>query len=797
MLQASLTRPPATNSRSVSGPTNISRTNTSKDAIASRADAMLQASLTKTSSASSTRPYDPPPPPYRNVSDSVLSSSSASLPRTRDRTELARPGRRASRPSVVGSSGSDEISSRLSAAEQNDRIRKVEQEVVKASSKVTRSTAGMFKIACSTDLLFLIDTTNSMGPYIEEAKNQIRNIVHDIHEAFLQESNIRVAVVGYTDHNNDPSVRFLDFTTDMQQVHNFLDAIQTEWGKDFPENVLGGIYRAVNSSWRQQTRCLIHIGDAPPHGRALHDFPESADDYYRTGSEPHGLTYEPLIQQLIDLKVNYSLLSIRSCTDRMALAFSRMYAAHGVVRLLPTNAYYGEMADAKTAGSNKGLMTGPRFSESKLGTSFSKLRQLVVSSVTASLSSTASRIVESREMTAGRSSGSKATAIKSEEPVHVETEKSPAQWGRPGWLSEMHDLEGFCPEVVVHDSSTLNAMIESDENIKIGVAQLTIRARPKPFSHGAVRTATYAQPLNTSNQFVIKSFIKDGGDLAEMVEDMRIQAVCKSFALEFNGLVRGSPIDFVVTMCLQTKGEKSSKRSISIEPYIKGDYIKYNNNASYVLEDAHPMNDTAQAFSHFTFERSWGHMMVVDLQGVGNQLTDPAIHTKDSNRFKLNPTNCGVPGFKLFFVTHECNHICRSLGLKSNREMAAAGSFTFRETWPALDPTVCCGNKLCRRIVRLANAYVNPKYPGHHWCGTCWPQLVSTAFQCICLGPGPDHKFEVSRFFYESQAQEAPKKCPEHIEKDRTVSNAGVVGSDLWNKMKASSQSGSVSGRAW
>lgn len=121
-----------------------------------------------------------------------------------------------------------------------------------------------------------------------------------------------------------------------------------------------------------------------------------------------------------------------------------------------------------------------------------------------------------------------------------------------------------------------------------------------------------------------------------------MQALCKAFALEFNGLLRiEPPLDFIVTSCLEKKG--MAGHCLSLEPYIEGEYVKYNNNGGWVNEDL--ADDTfgqmAQAFSHFSFERSWGRFMVNDLQGVGRVLTDPSIQTQDAERFKLNDTNLG------------------------------------------------------------------------------------------------------------------------------------------------------------
>jgi len=41
----------------------------------------------------------------------------------------------------------------------------------------------------------------------------------------------------------------------------------------------------------------------------------------------------------------------------------------------------------------------------------------------------------------------------------------------------------------------------------------------------------------------------------------------------------------------------------------------------------------AQALSHFSWQITRGYMIMVDIQGVGNVLTDPVIHCLDKSRF--------------------------------------------------------------------------------------------------------------------------------------------------------------------
>lgn len=672
-----------------------------------------------------------------------------------------------------------------------------------------RATEGLFKAICSTDLLFLIDTTSSMGSYIDAAKDQVRNIVRDITAAFLDDAEVRISVVGYKDHGDSPNVQVLDFTTSPSQVYSFLDTLRATGGGDAPEDVLGGIRQALHAKWRHRTRCVIHIADAPPHGRVLHDLPDSHDSYANPGSEPHGLTYGPLIKQMADLHINYALLRINDTTDRMAFVFLQTYAAASAdCSLLQTNKYYS--AACSIAPKANGATGGLLFWEAKLGISFVALRHLVVRAVTASASRTASRHVPRARKAAADTSDTLESIL---EPTEEDEDYLPDEpletaqprWDTPGWLNETLDMVGFTSDAVVHSANTLNDMMESDDNIAVSELEVTVRRRQHPFAQGSQRTASYAGTAASDNRYVAKAFKRPGSRLPRLAEDMQCQALCKSFALEFNAVLGGEHlIDFIATACFKGEpGGVSDDGCVSLEPFLEGEYTKYNSNSGWVNDDmGNKTNQAAQAFSHFTFERSKGRFLVSDLQGVGEMLTDPAVHTLDPDRFNLSSSNLGEEGFKFFFASHECNDVCRRLQLKTSQAMVRSRSYQFRESWPSLADSVCCSNMLCGRILLRADANESPEYGQCRWCDACWPQLKQYTERRPCAAQSRRrHEFEISRFFYESQGQSIPDSCPQHREEDITGSTASgegesstvplavVAEGELWDNMRPASVS--------
>ncbi len=133
------------------------------------------------------------------------------------------------------------------------------------SAQVQSHTVGK----ATLEMVFVLDTTGSMGGLIDGAKQRIWGIVNGVMESPSRPS-VRVGLVAFRDRGDAYVTKVLPLTADLDQVYSTLMGYLAEGGGDGPENVRRAMADAVsNAGWSPRTSSVAQIiflvGDAPPH----------------------------------------------------------------------------------------------------------------------------------------------------------------------------------------------------------------------------------------------------------------------------------------------------------------------------------------------------------------------------------------------------------------------------------------------------------------------------------------------------------------------------------------------------
>jgi Mg-chelatase subunit ChlD len=119
------------------------------------------------------------------------------------------------------------------------------------------------------EMLFVLDTTGSMGGLLEGAKQRIWGIVNDVMQSSAHPS-VRVGLVAYRDRGDEYVTKVLPLTSDLDEVYSTLMSYRANGGGDTPEDVRHALADGVrNAGWSPRTagvaQIIFLVGDAPPH----------------------------------------------------------------------------------------------------------------------------------------------------------------------------------------------------------------------------------------------------------------------------------------------------------------------------------------------------------------------------------------------------------------------------------------------------------------------------------------------------------------------------------------------------
>jgi hypothetical protein len=632
--------------------------------------------------------------------------------------------------------------------------------------------AKILKDENSFDLVVVMDCTGSMSGWMNEAKKAVNEMVSSLTAEL--ECEIRIGFVAYRDFcDGSNRLGICPLQKDVSVVSAFIAKQEATGGGDGPEDVIGGIQAAIDMDWQAGAKLIVLVGDAPCHGEEFHT--SSGQD---SEISKQGMLQDPSIKMQMKLlaknRVHFIFIEIQPTqTSKMTSILSKEFnsvksdVSFKVQSLTDPSSTHLFSSIIKTAARES-------VTSSRSRSSLAMKRELLIDARTPGGLSTVNHYGPSGLPTAKMTSLAEVSEEDEEGGSSSSTTKvlpleQPLDWD---------EVESSSEENAIRYSYLMRPSEKVDwanPDLKLVTQNTTVKISSSYFAKGAMRTAHGMIDMKIGKRFVAKAFYRGKSSKDLVSNDVETQAISKQLAHEYSshGCVPAA-IDFIHTSYyeLTDRSEGDYMKWIGVEPYIAGTYTKYNSNGGYVNKDMNKeFASTTQSFSHFTWNFTWGNLMVVDLQGVEFIMTDPQIHSLKNSDTKYGEGNLGMKGMAQFFATHKCNDTCRKLKLSPFNSSTAlkekvgddllasgGGGGASDDLTSVADGDMKLSCVLCGDILTVKHSEFldTRKKKRQCYCKDCSHKVsIKETMKCASC----DRPSEYSPYWYSMVGMEPPKTC--------------------------------------
>ena len=201
-------------------------------------------------------------------------------------------------------------------------------ENVKENYKDINEIENKFRI----DISYILDTTSSMGYFIDRFKFNFLNII-EILKSECPEAIFYIGLIGYKDiFDKELGDDYLDydFTLNYEKLYEKIEEIEPDGGVDIPEDIPGAFELALNKigqTWRGKTKIAFLLTDSPCHGKEFHNLnqnnPDEKDEY--PDGDPEGRDINGMIRKFVKNKISLFCFKLNKNTDEMYKIFQDNY----------------------------------------------------------------------------------------------------------------------------------------------------------------------------------------------------------------------------------------------------------------------------------------------------------------------------------------------------------------------------------------------------------------------------------------------------------------------------------------
>lgn len=194
--------------------------------------------------------------------------------------------------------------------------------------------------ATNLDVMFMVDTTGSMGDELEYLKKELENVIERVGTQLGRAHHLRLSVNFYRDHGDEYLVRANPFDTDIQPALQALARERADGGGDTPEAVDMAMHNAIlEHAWSDDARArlLFLVLDAPPH---LNDDARARLETAVRAAAEKGIRVIPVMGSGYDKETEFLTRSYAILTGG-TFVFLTDHSGIGGAHMAPTIGEYG------------------------------------------------------------------------------------------------------------------------------------------------------------------------------------------------------------------------------------------------------------------------------------------------------------------------------------------------------------------------------------------------------------------------------------------------------------------------
>ena len=174
------------------------------------------------------------------------------------------------------------------------------------------------------DILFIIDSTNSINTYLDDIKTNFNKMINKIYEN-CPTSTIYTGFIGYTDFSEidfGEEYTDIDFTKNKEDINQRIKGFKSHGGGDEAEDLCGAFELALKKNWKGHSRFAIVATDAPCHGNEYHS-PDLEDNYPE--GDPHKRDIKLFVRKFAEYNISLFCAEFNETTLKMFDIFENEY----------------------------------------------------------------------------------------------------------------------------------------------------------------------------------------------------------------------------------------------------------------------------------------------------------------------------------------------------------------------------------------------------------------------------------------------------------------------------------------